>query len=226
MSIPAAFDHLVLAVPDLEEGVRRFTELTGVVPTAGGRHPGKGTANYLVGLAPVGWETGDGSDAKALTYLEIIGPDLEQTLPEGTPYSFDVDKLTEMTLRTWAIHPEGFDERLAAAEAAGVDYGFASEMSRTTPDGELLEWRLTQRFPLPAGGTQPFLIDWMDSTHPALTDIGIIRFDSFEVVTPDVPGTRAALEVLGAADTEVVEGSEYRIRATLSGPAGSVSFGD
>lgn len=225
MSIPAAFDHLVLAVPDLEDGVKEFTALTGVVPTAGGRHPGKGTANYLVGLAPAGWETGDGSDAKALTYLEIIGPDREQTLPEGTPYSFDVDKLTEMTLRTWAIHPEGFDERLAAAEAAGVDYGFASEMSRTTPDGELLEWRLTQRFPLPAEGTQPFLIDWLESTHPALTDIGIIGFDSFEVVTPDVAGTRTALEVLGAADTDVVEGPEYGIRATLTGPAGSVTFG-
>jgi catechol 2,3-dioxygenase-like lactoylglutathione lyase family enzyme len=54
-----ALDHLVLGVPDLEQGAAWFEEITGVRPAFGGRHA-TGTANYLVGL---------GGDR----YLEIIG---------------------------------------------------------------------------------------------------------------------------------------------------------
>lgn len=52
-------DHLVLGVPDLEEGVANFARRTRLSPVFGGRHP-TGTADYLVKL---------GSSA----YLEILG---------------------------------------------------------------------------------------------------------------------------------------------------------
>jgi len=55
-------DHLVFAAPDLAAAVAQFTELTGVAPVPGGRHPGGGTANYLVGF---GGAYRDG-------YLEIV----------------------------------------------------------------------------------------------------------------------------------------------------------
>ncbi len=60
-------DHFLWATPDLEAGVRRFQDLSGVAPVMGGSHMGQRTRNYLVSL-------GRGC------YLEIIGPDLEQTL--------------------------------------------------------------------------------------------------------------------------------------------------
>jgi len=44
-------DHVVLAVPDLADGVAGFQRLTGVRPVMGGSHINLGTANYLVGLA-------------------------------------------------------------------------------------------------------------------------------------------------------------------------------
>ncbi|WP_349826587.1 VOC family protein [Brevibacterium litoralis] len=238
MSIPAALDHLVLAVPDLAAGVHDFTARTGIVPTYGGAHEGRGTANYLVGLDPTGTAaeapstpdgTAAGTDAGAedrpLMYLEIIGPDLEQDVPEGAPLAFGLEAITEPTLVTWAVHPAGFDDRVADARTAGVDFGVVNDMSRRTPAGDLLEWRLTQRLPLPQEGVQPFLIDWQDSVHPALGEIGRMGLDVFEVRTPVIESTTKALEVLGAADTTVVDADAFALRATLSGPAGSIGFG-
>jgi hypothetical protein len=61
-------DHVVLAVPNLADGVAEFRRLIGVDPVIGGSHTNLGTANYLVGL-------GGGA------YLEIIGPDPDQPDP-------------------------------------------------------------------------------------------------------------------------------------------------
>ncbi len=36
-------DHVVYATPDLERGMEEIERLTGVSPTLGGEHPGRGT---------------------------------------------------------------------------------------------------------------------------------------------------------------------------------------
>src|SRR5690606_39555562 len=61
---------------DLEAGVAAVEEATGVRAIPGGSHPGRGTANFLLGLAPTGWPEG------AHTYLEILGPDPQQERSE------------------------------------------------------------------------------------------------------------------------------------------------
>lgn len=154
------FDHLVVAVPDLGAGVREFEELTDVRTTPGGSHPGRGTANHIVPLVPRGWS------GSPLTYLEILGPDPQQD-PELAARS--LPGVTRMLAQRWAAHPDDLDATVAAAERAGVDFGQVFDMSRNTPDGGLLEWRLTRRTPLAHGGAQPFLIDWGTSQHPADT---------------------------------------------------------
>lgn len=154
------FDHLVVAVPDLGAGVREFEELTGVRTTPGGSHPGRGTANHIVPLVPRGWS------GSPLTYLEILGPDPQQD-PDLAAQS--LPGVTRMLAQRWAAHPDDLDATVAAAERAEVDFGQVFDMSRNTPDGGLLEWRLTRRTPLAHGGAQPFLIDWGTSQHPADT---------------------------------------------------------
>ena len=220
MAITTALDHLVYVVPDLEAGVKRFAQATGVTPVYGGAHVWKGTANFLVGLRSAGWA----DEPAPLTYLEILGPDPQQEVAPGTPLPLEVDRVEAARLQTWAIHPDGFDGVLERAAAQGVDVGEARDMSRRTPEGELLEWRLTMRDRLPFEGLQPFLIDWGTSTHPATRAMPVLGLESLTLTHPDADGLRAALDVLGAAGTDVEQGTERGMRVVLDTPRGVVEI--
>ncbi|TXS42328.1 VOC family protein, partial [Streptomyces sp. uw30] len=156
-AIPALLDHLVLATPDLAATVADFTRRTGVAPAPGGVHVGLGTRNYLVSLG-------------GASYLEIIGPDPEQSAP-GEPRPFDVDGLTVPRTVTWAISPPDLDAAIAAARARGYDPGPAQSMSRRKPDGTLLQWRLTDGDDAHPSGLVPFLIDWSATVHPTASGL-------------------------------------------------------
>ncbi|SDT07289.1 Glyoxalase-like domain-containing protein [Brevibacterium siliguriense] len=216
--IPAELDHLVITVPDLESGVAAVEESTGVRAVPGGSHPGRGTANFLLGLAPTGWPKG------AHTYLEILGPDPQQEPPADGTLPLDAHLATEPTLQTWAIHPPAFLAKIAAANTAGIDFGEVQDMARDTAEGDRLEWRLTARSPLPREGAQPFLIDWGESVHPAEAALPALELLEFRVESPEPESALQVLEVLGAGDTTVVEGSDRRLRARLRGPDGVLEF--
>lgn len=231
--VPASFDHLVLAVPDLASGVEEFERRTGAVSVPGGRHPGRGTANHLVPLVPRGWS------ADALTYLEILGPDPEQdpALASASLHGFD-----RLAAQRWAVHPVDFDARVAAAETAGADFGAVFDMARDTPEGGRLAWRLTRRSPLAFGGAQPFLIDWQDSPHPAealRADTGrpVLTLERLEFFGPEPDALARTLDVLTASGGEcggterehggqgsfvVEEAAYFGFRAVVSGPRGEI----
>jgi hypothetical protein len=217
-TIPAELDHLVITVPDLEAGVAAVEEATGLRAVPGGSHPGRGTANCLLGLAPTGWSEG------SRTYLEILGPDPQQERPADGTLPLDAHLATEPTLQTWAIHPPAFLAKIAAANTAGIDFGEVEDMARDTAEGEHLEWRLTTRSPLPRDGAQPFLIDWGESAHPAEAALPTLELLDFRVESPQPEAAREVLEVLGAGDTQVEEGSDCRLRAKLKGPNGVLEF--
>ncbi|TNM53796.1 VOC family protein [Brevibacterium sediminis] len=217
-TIPAQLDHLIITVPDLEAGVAAVEEATGVRAVPGGSHPGRGTANFLLGLAPTGWPEG------AHTYLEILGPDPQQEKPADGTLPLDAHLATEPTLQTWAIHPPAFLAKVAAANTVGIDFGEVQDMARDTAEGDRLEWRLTTRSPLPHSGAQPFLIDWGESVHPAEAALPTLELLEFRVESPEPEAARQVLEVLGAGDTTVVEGSNCRLRARLRGPGGILEF--
>ncbi|MFD6156376.1 VOC family protein [Nocardia sp. NPDC060256] len=157
-------DHLVLATPDLPDAVATVTRLLGVAPVPGGRHGGRGTRNFLLGL-------GDGG------YLEIIGPDDDQPAP-ALPRPFGVDGLAEPRLVTWAARVPDIDAAVTEARATGYDPGEASGMSRETPDGQVLRWRLTLAHD--HTGVVPFLIDWGATAHPSesLPQVTLRAFES------------------------------------------------
>lgn len=222
------FDHLVVAVPDLTAGVKEFEELTGARTVPGGSHPGRGTANHLVPLVPRGWE------GTPLTYLEILGPDPAQ---DPALAARSLPGVTGMCAQRWAAHPDEFDETVANADSSDVDYGRVFDMSRDTPDGGLLEWRLTRRAPLAHGGAQPFLIDWGSSPHPAdtlraeamatesLAEAPVtLVLDRLEFFGPVPAALREAIRVLTGEHVTVGDAPEPGFRAVISGPRGALTL--
>lgn len=183
--VEPSLDHLVYAVPDLDAATRAFAAATGVVPAFGGAHVGRGTRNVLVGFG----ET---------SYLEIIGPDPDHPADPGAAVPFGVDTLTSPRLVTWAVHPADIARAAAASAAAGADHGAIGPLSRRTPDGALLEWRLASAHPAPLDGVTPFLIDWGATPHPA-SALPRLRLRGLRATHPDPEAVATVLDALDVA---------------------------
>ncbi|MCT9001761.1 VOC family protein [Microbacterium memoriense] len=205
MSIPTLLDHVVIAGPDLQGVIDWFAERTGVVAVPGGAHP-TGTANALVAL------TIDG--VRGPQYIELIGPNPARPEPE-LPTTFGISTLEAPSIQAYSVHPADIEATVAGARARGYDPGDVSDLSRRTPAGVLLEWRLTRgedrRLDV------PFLIDWGTTPQPGTSDIPTIELVSFVRVEPDPAPLRAVLEALGLGDgvTAVEQGTAAGFRLTL-----------
>ncbi len=183
--VPPFLDHLVLATPDLAATVAEFARRTGVTPAPGGVHLGLGTRNHLVGLG-------------GRSYLEIIGPDPEQPEPDA-PRPFAVDRLSGPRTLTWAISPPDLNAAITTARARGYDPGPVHPMSRRTPDGALLRWRLTDSGHAHPSGLVPFLIDWGDSPHPTASGLPVTPLLHLSGTAPAPADLHGPLTALGTA---------------------------
>lgn len=197
-------DHVIVGIADLDEGIRRMTELTGVTAERGGQHPGRGTQNALLSLG-------------APTYLEIIAP------VEGpAPQMEFLSGLKELAPVGWAIGTKNLDATRSRLEAAGFRVSPPREGSRVRPDGQRLEWR-TAGIEGPPGLT-PFLIEWGPTTlQPATTSPGGCTLESMEIRMPQSESlARLVAELrLGAV---VREATEQKMTLTLACPAGRVTL--
>jgi Glyoxalase-like domain len=211
MAVPIhpALDHLVFASPDLQQSVAWFAEVTGVQPAPGGSHVGLGTANYLVDLGH-------------RAYLEIIGPDPAQPDPQQ-PRPFGIDDLSAPRLVTWAAGTVDLDATLAQARAAGYDPGEPLAMSRRTPDGDLLAWRLTLARFDHGHGLVPFLIDWGSTPHPTTRQLPLTRLLEFSARHPDPAQVAGALAALGV-QLDIVSGEPAALTAVVHGRDGPVTL--
>ncbi len=214
----AVIDHLVLAVPDLPSAIDWFEGATGVRPAIGGSHEGMGTQNALVSLGEC--------------YLELLAPDPDQPDPSssGTPRPFGIDEALAdgggaMVLVGFAVRPddgETIDDLADEMFDAGHDVGPYVDMSRLTPDGGRLAWRLT----MPTRRTLPFLIDWGDTPRPNVTQPGGVELVDVTIVHPrpfDVLGIVAALS-LDITVTAPEPGGAAGLSATFSGDAGELTL--
>lgn len=215
-SVPPLLDHIVVATPTLEATVAEFERSTGVSPDKGGSHESLGTRNYLVTF-------GGGH------YLEIVGAVESLPHPDG-PYPFDLDTIATATVATWAIHPDDADATVTRANTAGIPISPLEALSRRTPDGALLSWRLTQ----PTAGPLPFIIDWQDSVSPAASTQARAELRRFTLCVPQSEGRsenaeasaselRMQLAALGTAietETCACTSDQPRLCLEVSGPAG------
>ena len=209
-----SLDHLVYSVPDLARAVDEMEALLGVRPTDGGQHEALGTQNALVRLGPS-------------QYLEIIGPAVDGPTP-SVPRPFGIDALAAPTLFTWSVHMTGLEERVAKSRAAGHDPGFILPLSRSTADGETLQWKVAADpgfdGPIVGDGLVPFLVDWGNTVSPAESLPSVCRLVSLRGVHPDPTAIRTRLTALGV-DLHVEEGAAPRLIASIETPSGTVELG-
>lgn len=201
-------DHLVLATPHLRESRDAIEFDWGIAMTPGGAHLGVGTRNELTGLG--------GS-----MYLEVIGPDEGQPAP-ALPRPFGVDNLSEPRLVAWCARPtRPLEEVIAACAELGLDLGGVSDMCRARPDGVVLRWRLTFPFlDLPHAGTVPFVIDWLDSEHPAASLPHECTLRALHLHHPDPAYLGGVLGVIGSSSAIEIAPGAAGIAATIRTPRG------
>ncbi len=191
-------DHVLWGSPNLDEGVRRFTALTGVEPVIGGTHPGFGTRNRLLSL---------GGDV----FFEVIAPDPAQDMA-GTGRGAAIAAMPHPGLLTFAVQTDDLDAACAAAERAGLAVAGRRAMTRTRPDGVTLAWTVAQFSHPEYGAAIPFAIDWQGSPHPASTTPGGCTLKSLAVLHPKPAPLVAIYRALGIRAL----GIEIAVQAALA----------
>lgn len=202
-------DHLVYAAPDVEAAVEALEAKIGVRAAAGGRHPAERTRNFLMALGPA-------------AYLEIVGPDLQAPAP-SRPRWFGIDELKAPRLVAWAARTDNLDQSVAAAAAAGVTLGEIGSGRRETADGAVLTWRFTDPHVVAEGGVVPFLIDWGQTPHPALSVPQGAILKALQAEHPHPQRAQDALTVLDLT-LPVRRGPAPALIALLETPKGLVTL--
>lgn len=206
--MPIELDHLIWAVPDLDEGVRDLEVRTGVRAAYGGRHPGVGTHNAILDLGE-------------RRYLEVLAPDPTQT--RFSSFGALVRDLEEPKLLSWAVRTDDVRAMSDTAKRRGLSPGVVLSLSRRTPAGVTLSWRLMQIEGHGFGPLVPIIIEWRTHEHPSRRSPAGCVLDSLSIRTPGSDSLRSHLGVLGLT-LSVEEGDAAALRAELSAPSGPVTL--
>lgn len=148
-------DHVVYAVPDLDEAAVRFREAFGLDSTEGGRHERWGTANRIVPL-------GD-------QYVELVAA-VDETAAVRAGFGRGVLQLASGGGGWFTI--AAFAEDLdAVAARLGLEIGSGA---RTRPDGEILRWRSAGLDDPRREPWMPFFLAWdvPEELHPGRARAG------------------------------------------------------
>lgn len=205
--VPALLDHIILGCSDLDKGIEFVHDATGVLPTMGGVHPGRGTRNALLSLGE-------------RRYLEIIAPDPAQTEIVHFP---QIRSMTDPRLIGWAVHPSDITALATQLRENKVEFTGPSDGSRKRPDGQVLNWK-TINLADDRHGLLPFFIEWSaDSVHPSKDAPAKCTLDYFEILSADPQELAATLKRIGI-DFPVQRSDKTRLHAVISGPKGDLKL--
>jgi catechol 2,3-dioxygenase-like lactoylglutathione lyase family enzyme len=209
-------DHIVIAVPDLDAAAAELTAGLGLAFTAGGSHPGAGSANRIAFLGE--------------PYLELIGVQDEEAA-SGRPIGAAAVRALASGggLATYALVDDELDITVAELRANGSRFAEPQHGSRLRPDGESVEW-WTATLDRLGPDQPPFLIrhayagaEWGAAAleerrafrHPIGSPVSLVRLD---IATPDPPSLAAdyqrtlGLDVWAVADLAVCTVGPHTIR--------------
>jgi catechol 2,3-dioxygenase-like lactoylglutathione lyase family enzyme len=202
-------DHLVLATPDLAQGIEFVRDRLGVDAVPGGHHPVYGTRNALVSLG-------------SACYLEIIGPD-DKVLDQEEVRVFGIHELDDTRLVTWAANGSDLEAFVESARREMIDLGSVTLGSRRRPDGRELTWNFTDPLAARSGGVLPFFIDWGNTAHPASSLDDVCRLLEIGLFHPHAKEVERRLGVLGIG-LPVEPADKPRVTARIRTPKGDVEL--
>jgi len=145
-------DHVIVCVDDLDAAATRFEARHGLIAVEGGRHQGHGTANRIIPLGRA--------------YVELIA-------------AIDRDEARQSPLGSWVLARSGVpggggvclrtDDLDAVCRRLGLE---SERMSRLTPGGDSLTWRVAGVEEALAT-SRPFFIEWdvPEELHPGGIDV-------------------------------------------------------
>ena len=209
------FDHFVVGISDLDNGMNLIEEMTGVRPVYGGVHPTIGTRNALISL-------GDH------TYLEIIAPNPDADFENLDPvlkaeFMEPLIQMTSLRPFLWAVGSSDLATTSRLLKEVGVELSSPEAGSRKKPDGKALNWHaafITE----PRSAELPFFISWSDTTiSPAEDSPKGCHFEHFSISGPDTSVLEKLKEQLGL-DVEIGIGSELKFQLALGCPKGIVTL--
>ena len=193
-------DHVMICVPDLQEGIDAYTRI-GFNVAPGGVHPGKGTHNAIA--------------FHAEDYLELLSVHNRDEYLAGNPAGGLLAFLAQGGgLRYVAVQSDDLVADVAQMRQRGVDVSDPSDGRRQTPTGQELRWKaatLGPRNPLPL-----FFIEHLtplperrrQASQAGMHPNGVLRAERVYIAVADVAAATATYShVLGMPAPQVQRGT-------------------
>jgi catechol 2,3-dioxygenase-like lactoylglutathione lyase family enzyme len=170
-------DHVMICVPDLQQGIETYTRL-GFTVSPGGVHPGQGTHNAIAFLDE--------------DYLELLSVRDRDEYLAGHPGGGLLAFLAQGGgCRYVAVQSDNLAADVAQMRQRGVDVSDPRAGARQTPTGQVLHWQaatLGPRHPLPL-----FFIEHLTPLHERRQAAqagphpnGVLRVEHVYIAVPDV----------------------------------------
>jgi len=203
-------DHLVYCVPDLEKAIQFFNQELGIQTLYGGQHLTQGTHNALINLGNK-------------SYLEILAIDPSNTKVEA-PRWMGIDLVKESKLTRWALDSVQLKKDSVDLKEHNEEMGVIIAGERKTSSGDMLKWKMIKPLAQPEVELIPFMVDWSDSDfHPTdkMPEMCTLKSLEFYQGSNQTYNNWFASKLKGF---EIKTVGEAAIRATIHGPAGTITI--
>ncbi|MEN0050456.1 MAG: VOC family protein [Bacteroidota bacterium] len=203
-------DHIVYAVPNLEESMNWFEAKAGIRPVFGGYHTNQGTKNALLKLGEQ-------------CYLELLAVDEENTAI-AAPRWMGIDLITQPKITRWAVRPADLQKGSEVLKSYHAEMGNITGGQRKMTNGKLLTWELTMPLAEPEVEILPFLLNWERSeSHPADSLKDHCTLVKFQLIHPTPESIQSVLKKL-EINLPVVKGESVNISLQMNTPKGILSL--
>jgi hypothetical protein len=201
-------DHVVLAVPDLDDAMDQFEEMTGIRPTPVGPLQGLGAKTAHIGL-------------DENRYIELLAPDLENPGPLGdelallgrgtmTPYHYSIRSSEVSRLIEGYVY-----------DVLGWDPDHIA-MVQALPDNSIRHWDLLTMYGHDVGGAAPCYVRWKDpAQHPTASIALKATLTSCIVRAPEDHDVHKLITGVGGL---TVQYGDPLLEVTFMSPKGSLTF--